>query len=206
MYTMPTIYLRVSSLYPAFSLIFSFSVNIYINCAKCYQLPCAVLCYVQFQIRKRSAWFVLHLCKIFPFLLSSLPVPNAIEIIRSDVVCPVWPFSLSEFRSTPCGSGNECPSCGSSRAPVSSALWPASARRSRTLLRASEFRERQSGEHRWFRVVEKDLVVWAKRILTNCRIRMLRGDPREDFLPVGSGEMCPHLQNMVVSSELQMDK
>ena len=70
----------------------------------------------------------------------------------------------------------------------------------------SSERERESGEHRWFRVVEKDLVVWAKRILTNCRIRMLRGDPREHFLPVGSGEMCPHLQNMVVSSELQMDK
>ena len=105
-----------------------------------------VLLYAMYssRIRKRSAWFVLHLCKIFPFFLSSLPVPNAIEIIRSDVVCPVWPFSLSEFRSTPCGSGSECPSCGSSRAPVSSALWPASARRSRTLLRASEFRERES--------------------------------------------------------------
>ena len=104
------------------------------------------------RIRKRSAWFVLHLCKIFPFLLSSLPVPNAIEIIRSDVVCPVWPFSLSEFRSTPCGSGSECPSCGSSHAPVSSALWPASARRSRTLLRASEFRERE--RVRWAQMVQ----------------------------------------------------
>jgi hypothetical protein len=30
-------------------------------------------------------------------------------------------------------------------------------------------------------------------IITNCRIRMLGGDPGEDFLPVGSGEMCPHL-------------
>jgi hypothetical protein len=59
-----------------------------------------------------------------------------------------------------------------------------------------------------FRYVKKELVVWAKRI-TNCRIRMLRGDPREDFLPVGSGEMRPHLpiaQNTVVSSELHMDK
>ena len=93
MYTMPTNYLRVSSLYPAFSLIFSFSVNIYINCAKCYQLPCAVLCYVQFQIRKRSAWFVLHLCKFFPFFLSSLPVPNAPEI-RSDVVSSVALLSV----------------------------------------------------------------------------------------------------------------
>jgi len=121
-----------------------FFLSIYINCAKCYQLPCAVLCYVQFQIRKRSAWFVLHLCKIFPFLLSSLPVPNAIEIIKSDVVCPVWPFSLSEFRSTPCGSGSECPSCGSSRAPVSSALWPALARRSRTLQLSNSDASRRS--------------------------------------------------------------
>jgi len=138
---LPIIFESAASTLP---FIFSFSVNIYINCAKCYQLPCAVLCYVQFQIRKRSAWFVLHLCKIFPFLLSSLPVPNAIEIIRSDVVCPVWPFSLSEFRSTPCGSGSECPSCGSSRAPVSSALWPASARRSRTLQLSNSDASRRS--------------------------------------------------------------
>ena len=146
-------------------------------------------------------------CICANFFLFFYLLYRCLTLPRSDQMwCPVWPFSLSEFRSTPCGSGSECSSCGSSHAPVSSALWPASARRSRTLLRASEFRERQSGEHRWFRVVEKDLVVWAKRILTNCRIRMLRGDPREDFLPVGSGEMCPHLQNMVVSSELQMDK
>ena len=70
-----------------------FFLSIYINCANCYQLPCAVLCYVQFQIRKRSAWFVLHLCKIFPFLLSSLPVPNAPEI-RSDVVSSVALLSV----------------------------------------------------------------------------------------------------------------
>ena len=105
-------------------------------------------------------------CICAKFFLFFYLLYRCLTLPRSDQMwCPVWPFSLSEFRSTPCGSGSECSSCGSSHAPVSSALWPASARRSRTLLRASEFRERQSGEHRWFRVVEKDLVVWAKEIL-----------------------------------------
>ena len=105
-------------------------------------------------------------CICAKFFLFFYLLYRCLTLPRSDQMwCPVWPFSLSEFRSTPCGSGSECSSCGSSHAPVSSALWPASARRSRTLLRASEFRERESGEHIWFRVVEKDLVVWAKGIL-----------------------------------------
>ena len=147
-------------------------------------------------------------CICANFFLFFYLLYRCLTLPRSDQMwCPVWPFSLSEFRSTPCGSGSECSSCGSSHAPVSSALWPASARRSRTLLRASEFRERE--RVRWAQMVQscwEGFGCLGEGDFTNCRIRMLRGDPREDFLPVGSGEMCPHLQNMVVSSELQMDK
>ena len=92
-------------------------------------------------------------CICANFFLFFYLLYRCLTLPRSDQMwCPVWPFSLSEFRSTPCGSGSECPSCGSSRAPVSSALWPASARRSRTLLRASEFRERE--RVRWAQMVQ----------------------------------------------------